>query len=103
MNTKHKHAEIIKAWADGEQIEMLVDHVADVWIPVAGKGLAWHEHFQYRIKPKPEYPTTLMDNDQLQKLYHTDIVLAQSCKAFANAAIRHAIDSGQVIIAPKGE
>lgn len=44
----HKHAEIIKAWADGADIE--------VRIPEGSWALAelpsWHEHYEYRIKPE---------------------------------------------------
>jgi hypothetical protein len=50
MKTPHKHAELIKAWADGAMIEKRF-------------GNEWHEHewcdiwahdFEYRIKPEPK-------------------------------------------------
>jgi len=47
MKTPHKHAEIIKAWADGAEIEM--------YEPLSGqykfvKSPQWHESNIYRIK-----------------------------------------------------
>lgn len=43
----HKHAELIKAWADGAEIE--------VYQPALGRWEeaepAWHTSFEYRIKP----------------------------------------------------
>lgn len=59
MNKKpHKHAELIKAWADGAQIEFRTSF----HIPGPGGGTCftawkskshdfWHAHNQYRIKP----------------------------------------------------
>jgi hypothetical protein len=46
----HKHAELIKAWADGAEIEMLgeVD-----WLPI-GRFTTWNECNEYRIKPEPK-------------------------------------------------
>ena len=49
MKTPHKHAALIKAWADGAEIEV-------------GDGLGWQEttlplwreYFYYRIKPEPK-------------------------------------------------
>lgn len=57
----HKHAELIKAWADGAHIEFRTSF----HIPGPGGGTCftawkskshdfWHAHIQYRIKPKPK-------------------------------------------------
>ena len=48
--TQHKHAAIIKAWADGEEIEFLTSKGA--WLEV-GSCPAW-SYDEYRIKPKFE-------------------------------------------------
>ena len=46
----HKYAELIKAWADGAEIE--------VYQPAFGRWEkaepAWHTSFEYRIKPEPK-------------------------------------------------
>ena len=47
----HKHAEIIKAWADGSVIECRI-HDADSWSIVDEPD--WVVHYQYRIKPEPK-------------------------------------------------
>ena len=51
MKTPHKHAELIKAWADGAVIECRV-HDGDSWSTVDEPG--WVVHYQYRIKPEPK-------------------------------------------------
>ena len=49
---KHKHAELIKAWADGAEIE--------VWNPIFRRWtecspyFPWDEQKEYRIKPEPK-------------------------------------------------
>jgi len=43
---KHKHAELIKKWADGAQIQV---KYAD-WEDTNSPG--WNEEFEYRIKPE---------------------------------------------------
>ena len=48
---KHKHADLIHAWADGAQIQLL-SLVYDRWEDV--KDPSWSEHYEYRIKPKPK-------------------------------------------------
>ena len=46
---KHKHAELIKAWADGAEIEV---KKPDGWeIRFSPK---WHPDNEYRIKPEPK-------------------------------------------------
>ena len=46
----HKHAELIKLWADGAEIECLED--CNSWIPVTKP--IWREDWVYRIKPQPK-------------------------------------------------
>lgn len=46
MNKPHKHAELIKAWADGAEIECQTER--GMWEPVADPG--WYEEVEYRIK-----------------------------------------------------
>ena len=48
---KHKHAELIKAWADGAVIQ----HKCDLgWIDVAQNNPHWLPNTEYRIKPEPK-------------------------------------------------
>lgn len=48
---KQKHAELIKAWADGAQIQTLD---SDKWIDVDRPS--WGEGITYRIKPEEKKP-----------------------------------------------
>ena len=58
MKTPHKHAELIKAWADGADIQVLQHDT--VWLDCIDPY--WADHVQYRIKPepKPEQETKYM-------------------------------------------
>ena len=48
---KHKHAELIKAWADGAQIQIR-DDLDDIWLDT--NSPSWVAEYQYRIKPEPK-------------------------------------------------
>jgi hypothetical protein len=48
---KHKHADLIHAWADGAQIQWL-DSNYD-WCNIAGAP-SWSTETTYRIKPEPK-------------------------------------------------
>lgn len=53
MNKPHKHAEVIKAWADGASIEFRYDRASpwkQILVPL------WKERYQYRVKT-PENQT----------------------------------------------
>lgn len=53
---KHKHSELIKAWADGAEIQVCDTFTDDNrWRDVAGRNLNWHPEVVYRIKPKQEF------------------------------------------------
>lgn len=47
---KHKHAEFIKLWADGEEIECKKQYCG--WHEI--KNPAWDINTEYRVKPKPD-------------------------------------------------
>ena len=58
MNKPHKHAELIKAWADGAEIEWVGATYNDGrkhWTDC--KNPVWDEESEYRIKlePRPDY------------------------------------------------
>ena len=50
---KHKHAELIKAWADGAEIQISVSK-GELWEDAQPNFLVWNDEYQYRIKPKPK-------------------------------------------------
>jgi hypothetical protein len=49
MNKPHKHAELIKQWADGAEIESQ-SAVSQEWCRIAPN---WNEATTYRVKPQP--------------------------------------------------
>lgn len=50
LKVPHVHAEVIRAWASGEEIEFSFD--AENWKPT--NNPSWLEHNFYRIKPKED-------------------------------------------------
>ena len=52
MPTPHKHAALIKAWADGALIQYQTP--AGMWLDT--RQPQWHVDFEYRAKPEPKIP-----------------------------------------------
>jgi hypothetical protein len=50
----HKHAELIKAWADGAEIEFYDTRFEEHRWKLCGTPPLWREDFEYRIKPEPK-------------------------------------------------
>jgi hypothetical protein len=51
---KHKHADLIHAWADGAEIEVFVN---GHWTSCVRKDYPdWHPILEYRIKPEEKKP-----------------------------------------------
>lgn len=51
MSAPHKHAELIKAWADGAVIEARPASGRQDWRVV--RTPCWAKHWEYRVKPEP--------------------------------------------------
>ena len=51
---KHKHCELIKAWADGAEIEFYSKHFKR-WVIADRNAIHWHPDYEYRLfKPEPK-------------------------------------------------
>lgn len=48
----HKHAELIKAWADGAIVQVL--NKSDIWVDTYLNQPCWYSYYEYRIKPEPK-------------------------------------------------
>lgn len=66
----HVHAELIKAWADGAQIQEYHYSKRD-WLDIGmnGGAILWCHHSKYRIKPEPKpdfvrYTVTFAEKDK---------------------------------------
>ena len=55
MKKPHKHAELIKAWADGAKIQA---RDSDGWKDVYENQPSWLDCFEFRIKPEPKSEET---------------------------------------------
>lgn len=53
---RHKHADIIHAWAEGADIEMRSEFTYPRWIPVTLPSPQFAEEREYRIKPPKRKP-----------------------------------------------
>lgn len=84
------HADLIKKWADGAQIQVL-DSVKKEWCDVHNNVPLWHPDVEYRVKP--EITTSLSDND-LWDVFCEDadpVPAAERLRMVADAAIRQYI------------
>jgi hypothetical protein len=60
----HKHAECIKAWADGAEIEVRHGECYE-WETIANP--TWNLYIQYRIKPQPVIKKMYMHYDGIEE------------------------------------
>jgi hypothetical protein len=63
----HKHAELIKAWADGADIQYKLN---GVWYD-GFHDMSWLDNYEYRIKPEPK-PDLVMYSRVLSMQEHKD-------------------------------
>lgn len=54
MKTPHKHAELIKAWADGAEIEFYDTRYKEHRWKLTGPFPFWQPEVEFRIKPEPK-------------------------------------------------
>ena len=86
---KHKHAELIKKWADGAKIQIKSEN--DDWEDV---DPAWIEHCEYRIKPEYNQSKGTRMNELIEKLAKqafgsiTDPILVYEAEKFAELIVK---------------
>lgn len=59
MKTPHKHAALIKQWADGAEIEYYHERTK-TWITLKETSPYWDVNVQYRVKPQKKTPGQIM-------------------------------------------
>ncbi len=69
MNKPHKHAEVIKAWADGAEIEVRYDS-GSKWATC--NPPYWYVDEEYRIKPQPVITKMYMHYDNIERKVATN-------------------------------
>lgn len=70
MSKPHKHAELIKAWADGAEIEYW-SWIDKRWFPKDDDS-RWLNTGEYRIKPKPKPDVVRYAETGTQAIYRVD-------------------------------
>lgn len=80
MNKPHIHAAVIKAWADGADIEWRYDE-GDTWKLLAPEHPYWQPHYEYRVKPKTQ--------ERWVNVYHPCYGFASKEKAQETALAHH--------------
>ena len=73
----HKHAELIKAWADGAEIEYK-SKFGGGWFLFDGEKDGWIEDYEYRIKPEPK----------LDVVKYGNVFIKQDGDSFDNFSIK---------------
>lgn len=63
-NPPHRHAELIKAWADGAEIEL--KGFNNEWKLMGGQSIAWFNSSTYRIKPTKSAKDIKLEELQVQ-------------------------------------
>lgn len=87
MGKPHKHAELIKAWADGARIQYKPAGRAawhdwdEIYCP------SFHEEREYRIKPELEYPKSSLSDYELECCHHPDDKVEIARRKIADAAV----------------
>jgi hypothetical protein len=66
MKTPHKHARIIKAWANGAEIQSR-ENSTDSWETATSPS--WVLYREYRIKPEPQVIEGFIDIDYARIVY----------------------------------
>ena len=102
MNKPHKHAEFIKAKADGATIQFQYkgSDSDSIWHDMVEDDWQFQDNLQFRIKPPaPKWPETTMTGKELHEIYMGDSgIPRESIVVVANAAIAHALETGQVVL-----
>lgn len=97
------HSELIKAWADGAEIEAF-DKDDGEWVTLTTPCF-WNSNSEYRIKPAaPKWPETTISEELIISAYFGggDVRGSEEeMKAFfriANATLAHALETGLVVL-----
>lgn len=95
---KHKHCEVIKAWAEGSKIQYS-DNGQEWW---DAEHPSWVVSYKYRVKPK-ECPKSTLAYEQLCAIVNKVAVESSNegsatriAREAANQAITHFIESGEM-------
>ena len=90
----HKHAEVIKAWADGAEIQVKFKEDGE-WVDVRC-DISWSENYHYRVKPPRVFQKSSLSDADLTRILTVNRGFCESvtmARIVADAAIKqHIID-----------
>jgi hypothetical protein len=79
---KHKHADLIIAWANGAKIQVFsLGGWSDALTP------AWDSGMKYRIKPEKEYPKSTLTDEELDRMWVAGLTKMSALRQIADTAI----------------
>jgi hypothetical protein len=90
----HKHAEVIKAWADGSSVQFLQEHTeGNCWVDIADPS--WNVTKEYRVKPRV-FPKSSLNSVELYDMWAAGSAcgpITDIMKHIADEAVkRHILD-----------
>jgi len=92
MGTKHRHYDVIVAWANGEKCEFF-SPISEKWEPLNPNSVpAFYEDYEYRIKPKRVKKEGWVN---VYKWNHCDGVMGYAYKS-KECADKHVVISDKV-------
>ena len=94
MNKPHKHAELIKAWAEGAEIEERYQTTETTFSPWYYFDGAWMEEdgWEYRIKPEPKPDAIRFLNQLRTRCSSGNLCWEESEYQVTNCAIKLTFD-----------
>ena len=70
MGQRHKHADVIIAWAEGKDVQVW-DHTINKWGDIPGTP-TWREDREYRVKPPTKKYRVALFKDSFSGDTHTN-------------------------------
>jgi hypothetical protein len=107
MKKPHVHAELIKAWADGAEIQVRTSRSKNPeWLDV--ETPRWEQQMEYRIKPEPtDFDIHGVEVGDIWKILPADTVIAvryvRSTNVMSLTGIDHDLTSLNLLLFRRGE
>jgi hypothetical protein len=90
----HKHAELIKAWADGAEIQQYRENL-DEWRDCSPYP-AWDERLTYRIKPEPKPDMKILYEAYKGNIAREGDLSKRFCMGFNNLILTFDGETGEL-------
>lgn len=91
-NKPRPHADIIRAWADGAEVQYRAPNSTG-WVDAPDP--AFVADYEYRVKPAREYPK--LDVDEINRLASYFCLQPGTIDLVSRRALQYMVDAGQVV------